>query len=143
MGVLVSSYCCSFYRIANHFSSLGTFTSSFIGGTVYHPRDDCEHTLLYLRGTSIASQESAITGSCQQNLPGICNSVWVWWLYMGLIPWWGSLWMVLPSISAPNFVSVTPSMGVLFPSLRKNEVSPLWSSFFLSFSVLQIVSWVF
>jgi hypothetical protein len=41
--------------------------------------------------------------------------------------------MVLPSVSAPNFVSVTPSMGILFPILRRNEVSTLWSSFFLSF----------
>jgi hypothetical protein len=41
--------------------------------------------------------------------------------------------MVLTPASAPNFVSVTPSMGILFPILRKNEVSTLWSSFFLSF----------
>jgi hypothetical protein len=41
---------------------------------------------------------------------------------MGWIPGRGSLWMVLPSVSAPNFVSVTPSMGVLFPSLRRDEV---------------------
>jgi hypothetical protein len=34
--------------------------------------------------------------------------------------------------SAPNFVSVTPSMGILFPILRRNELSTLWSSFFLS-----------
>jgi hypothetical protein len=32
-----------------------------------------------------------------------------------------------------NFVSVTPSMGVLFPFLRKGKVSTLWSSFFLNF----------
>ena len=44
---------------------------------------------------------------------------------MGWIPGWGSLWMVLLSISAPNFVSVTPSMGILFPILRRNEVSSL------------------
>jgi hypothetical protein len=31
--------------------------------------------------------------------------------------------MVHPFISAPNFVSVTPSMGVLFPILRRGEVS--------------------
>jgi hypothetical protein len=40
--------------------------------------------------------------------------------------------MVLPSISAPKFVSVTPSMGILFPILLRNEVFTLWSSF-LSF----------
>jgi hypothetical protein len=36
--------------------------------------------------------------------------------------------MVLPSVSDMNFVSVTPSMGILFPLLRRNEVSTLWSS---------------
>jgi hypothetical protein len=53
---------------------------------------------------------------------------------MGWIPEWGSSpWMVLSSVLALNFVSVTPSMGILFPILRRNEVSTLWSSFFLSF----------
>jgi hypothetical protein len=37
------------------------------------------------------------------------------------------------SISASHFVSVTPSMGILFPLLRRIKVSTLWSSFFLSF----------
>ena len=60
--------------------------------------------------TGKASQETAISGSCQQNLVGICNSVWVWWLFMGWIPRWGSLWMVIPSVSAPNFVFVSPSI---------------------------------
>jgi hypothetical protein len=36
--------------------------------------------------------------------------------------------MVLPSVSALNFVSEIPSMGILFPILRRNEVSTLWSS---------------
>jgi hypothetical protein len=131
---LVSSYCCSSDRVADPFSSLGTFSSSSIGSPVFHPIDDCEHPLLYLPGIGIASQERAISGSCQQNLAGICNSVWVWWLFIGWIPGWGSLWMVvLPSVSALNFVSVTPSMGILFPILRRKEVSTLWSSFFLSF----------
>jgi hypothetical protein len=37
---------------------------------------------------------------------------------MGWIPGYGSLYMVHPFISAPYFVSVTPSMGVLFPLLE-------------------------
>jgi hypothetical protein len=41
--------------------------------------------------------------------------------------------MVHPFVSAPNFVSVTPSMAVLFPILRRGKVSTLWSSFSLSF----------
>jgi hypothetical protein len=43
---------------------------------------------------------------------------------MGWIPGYGSLYMVHPFISAPNSVSVTPSMGVLFPNLRRGIVSP-------------------
>ena len=52
---------------------------------------------------------------------------------MGWIPSWGSLWVVIPSVSAPHFVSVTPSMSILFPLLRRIKVSTLWSSIFLSF----------
>ena len=33
------------------------------GGPVFHHIDDCEHPLLYLPGTGIASQETAISGS--------------------------------------------------------------------------------
>jgi hypothetical protein len=50
-----------------------------------------------------------------------------------MIPRWGSLWMVIFSVSASHFVSVTPSMGILFPFLRRFEVFTLWSSFFLRF----------
>jgi hypothetical protein len=49
-------------------------------------------------------------------------------------PRWGSLWMVHPFLLGPNFVSVTPSMGVLFPILRMGKVSTLWFSFFFSFT---------
>jgi hypothetical protein len=100
---------------------------------VIHPRDDSAHPLLYLPGIGITSQESAILGSCRQNLAGICNYVCIWWLIMVRVPGWGSLCIVIPSISSTNFVSVTPSMGILFPILRKNKVSTLWYSFFLSF----------
>jgi hypothetical protein len=83
LGALVSSYCCSSYRVADPFSSLGTFSSSSTGDPMFHPIDDCEHPLLYLPGTGIASQETAISGSYQQNLADIWNCVWVWWLFMG------------------------------------------------------------
>jgi hypothetical protein len=83
--VLVSSYCCSTYRVADPFSSLGTFYSSSIGGPVFHPVADCEHPLLCLPGTRIASQETAISGIFQQNLAGICNGVCIWRLIMGWI----------------------------------------------------------
>jgi hypothetical protein len=133
LGVLVSSYCCSSYGAANPFSSLGTFSSSFIGDPVLHPMDGCKHPLLYLSGTGRASQETTISGYCQQALVGIHNSVWVWWLYMGCIPRWGHLWMVILSVCALNFICVTLPMSILFPLLRRIEISTLWSSFFLSF----------
>jgi hypothetical protein len=90
-GVLVSSYCCSTYRVADPFSSLGTFSSSSIGGPVFHPIADCEHPLLCLPGPGIASQETAISESFQQNLAGVCNGVSVWRLIMGWIPGYGNL----------------------------------------------------
>ena len=74
LGVLVSSYCSS-YGVANPFSSLGSFPSSFIGDPVFCPMDGCEHLLLYLSGTGRDSQETAITSFCQQALVGIHNSV--------------------------------------------------------------------
>ena len=46
--------------------------------------------------------------SCQQALFGISNSVWVWWLYMGWIPRWGSFWMAFPSVSVPLSVPTLP-----------------------------------
>jgi hypothetical protein len=73
---------------------------------VFHPTDDCENPFLYLPDTGIAEQERAISGSCQQNLSDICNSIWVWWLILGWISRWGSLWIVHPFVLAPNFVSV-------------------------------------
>jgi len=48
----------SSYRVADTFSSLGTFSSSFIRGPVFHPIDDWEHPLLYLPGIGIDSQIS-------------------------------------------------------------------------------------
>jgi hypothetical protein len=82
---------------------------------VLSPMHGCEHLPLYFSGTGGASQETAISGSCQLALVGILDSDWVWWLFMGWIPRWDSLWIVIPSVSAPHFVSVTPSMGILFP----------------------------
>jgi hypothetical protein len=96
---------------------------------VFHPIDDCEHPLLYLPDTGKASQDTDISGSFQQNLADVCNSVCVWWLILGWTTRWGSLQMVHPFVLTPNFVSATPSMDILFPILGRNEVSTCWSSF--------------
>jgi hypothetical protein len=39
--------------------------------------------------------------------------------------------MVHPFILAPNFVSVTLSIGIVFPILKRIEVSTCWSSFLI------------
>jgi hypothetical protein len=56
------------------------------GTPIQSPMVGCKHPPLYLSGSGRASQETAILGSCQQVLPSIHNSVWVWCLYMGWIP---------------------------------------------------------
>jgi hypothetical protein len=120
LGTLVSSYCCSTNRVADSFESLGIFSSSSIGGPVFNPTADCEHPLLCLPGTSIASQETAISGSFQQNLASVFNGVCVWRLIMGWIPRCGNLQMVHPFVSAPNFDLKLLPLGVLFPILRQS-----------------------
>jgi hypothetical protein len=59
---------------------------------------------------------------------------------MGWILKWGSLWMVTPSDSAPNFVSVTPSMGILFLLLRR--ILSFWANLHLSVSAYHVCSFV-
>jgi hypothetical protein len=138
--LLVSSYCCSSSIAEISFRSLGTFSSFFIGDPALCPMDDCEHLLLHLPGTGRASQETAISGPCQQALVSICHSVWVWWLFMGWIPKWGLLWMIVPPVSAQNFVSVIPSMGILFPLLRR--ILSFWANFHLPVSAYHVYSFV-
>ena len=90
-GLLDSSYWYSTYRIADSFSSLGTFSGSSIGSPVIHSLADCEHPLLCLLGPVVVSQETTISGSFQQNLASACNGVSIWKLIMGWIPGYGSL----------------------------------------------------
>jgi hypothetical protein len=87
LGVLVSSYWCSSYGASDTFSSLDTFSSSFIGDLVLHPMDDYVQPLLYLSGTGEPLREqlyqAPVAGSCWH-----LHSVWVWWLLMGWIRKW-------------------------------------------------------
>jgi hypothetical protein len=66
------------YGTANPFSSFSPFSTSSIGDLVFSPDVGCKHPPLYLSGSGRASQETAISGSCQQVLVGIHNCVWVW-----------------------------------------------------------------
>jgi hypothetical protein len=50
---------------------------------------------------------------------------------MEFTPGWGRVWMVHPFILAPNFVSATASMDILFPIQGRNDISMSWSSFFI------------
>jgi hypothetical protein len=111
---------------------------------VTHPIADCNHPLLCLLGPSIVSQERAISGSFQQNLASVCNGVSIRKLIMGWIPAYDNHSMVHPFVTAPNFVSVTPSMGVLFPFLRKGSVHTLVFVLleFHAFGKLYLISWV-
>jgi hypothetical protein len=88
---------CSTYSVADPFSSLGTFSRSSIRGQVFHPIDDCKHLLLYLPGTGIASQETAISGSFQQHLAVsscICSRRWPSQVSLGReAPWACKLYM--------------------------------------------------
>ena len=70
-GDTVGSYCCSSYGAATPFSSFGTLSSSSIGEPTLSSMFGCEHPPLYLSGIGRASQETAISGSCQQALLGI------------------------------------------------------------------------
>jgi hypothetical protein len=75
-----------FLWVANSFSSFSPFFNSSIGHPMLSPMVGCDHSPLYLSGSGRASQETAISGSFQQALLGIHNTVWAWCLYMGWIP---------------------------------------------------------
>ena len=75
LGVLVSSYCCSTYRVADPFSSLGTFSSSSIGGPVIHPIADCEDPLMCLLSPGLVSQETSISGVYSIRIPKIILAI--------------------------------------------------------------------
>jgi hypothetical protein len=81
---------------------------------VIYPIANCEHPHMCLLGPGLVSQGTGISRSLQQRLASVCHGVIVWMLTMGWIPGYGSLYMVHPFVSAPNFVSVTPSMGDCF-----------------------------
>ena len=75
--------------------------------------DGCEHPLLYLSGSGRASQETAISGSFSKLL--LASAI--------VSRFGGCLWDRFPgmAVSALNFVSVTPSMGVLFSPLKMDQ----------------------
>jgi hypothetical protein len=47
--------------------------------------------------------------------------------------------MLHPFVLAPNFVSATPSIDILFRILERNEVSKRWSFFLIFFIFLSCI----
>ena len=82
------------------------FPNSSVGVPVLSLMVGCEHPHLYWLGSGRDSQETAVSGSCQQALPDISNSVCVRCLHVEWISRWGSLWMVFPSVFALILVPV-------------------------------------
>jgi hypothetical protein len=64
-----------FLWFAKPFSSSSPFSNSSIENLMLSPMVGCKHMPLYLSGFGRVSQETAISGYCQQVLLGICNSV--------------------------------------------------------------------
>jgi hypothetical protein len=77
---------CSFYGIADPFSSFSPFSNSSTGDTIgelmLSSMTGCKHLPVYLSGSGRASQETAISCFYQHALLGNHKSVWVWCLYM-------------------------------------------------------------
>ena len=64
-------------------------------GTALSPMSGCVFLSLFWSGFGSASQETAISGSSQQALVGIHNSVWVCCLHVGWIPRWAFDFLIL------------------------------------------------
>jgi hypothetical protein len=84
LRVLVSSYCCSSYEVANCFSFFSPSSNSSTGDPALGPMVGWEHP--YFSSSNKASQETAIPGSCQNALLGIDISACIWWPCKGWIP---------------------------------------------------------
>ena len=57
-----------------------------LGTTMLSPMVGCKLPPLYLPGSGKVFSETTISSFHQQALPGIHNSIQVWWLYIGWIP---------------------------------------------------------
>jgi hypothetical protein len=75
-GGLIHWYCCSSDGVVNTLSSFSPFSNSPVGDPMHSPMVGCDHAHLYLSGSYRASQETAVSDSCQHALLGILNRVW-------------------------------------------------------------------
>jgi hypothetical protein len=86
LGCPVGWYCCSSYGVANPFNFFSPSPISSIGVSVLSLMVVWKHPHLCWPGSGEVSQETAVSGFCQQVLLGISIHVWIWWLHMGWIP---------------------------------------------------------
>jgi hypothetical protein len=93
----------------------------------------CAQSSGWLRGfTSVfVRQRQSLSGDIYIRLLSASTTIVSGFMYCIWDESPGGHWMTFPSVSAPYFVSVSPSMGILIPLLRRTEVFPLRSSLIL------------
>jgi hypothetical protein len=97
--LLLSLWCCS---------SFSSFYNSSIGNPMLSPMVGWEHPPCICQALAEPLRRQLHQAPVSKHFLAICNSVWVWRLYMGWIPRWNSLWMAFLSVSALHFVPVFP-----------------------------------
>jgi len=118
--------------IVHPFSSFSLLSNSSSGDPVLSSTVGCESSPLYLSCFGRASQETAISGSCQHAPLDIPNSDWVWCIWAGcpsgIVSEWPFHQYLLQTLSPYLLLWI-----YLFPLLRRTEASTFWWFFFLSF----------
>jgi hypothetical protein len=142
-GVLDSSYCCSTYGIADPLSSLGTFSSSSIGGPMFHLIADCEHPLLCLPGRGTRASYTRVLSA---------KACWYMQWCQGLEADYGKDHRVWQSLDGPSFCLSSKFClcnsfhGCFVPNSKKGQSVHILVFILVEFHVfckLYFVSWVF
>jgi hypothetical protein len=128
---LVDWYC-SFYGMTKYFSSFDPFSTSSFGDLMFRSMVGCEHSPLYLSGTSRDSKDIAITGS-YLSLSTCWHPQWS----LCLEPVYGMVLLVGQSLDCLSFSLCSTlffsSHDYLVPSSKKDQNIHIWSCFFASF----------
>jgi hypothetical protein len=108
-------------------------------GTALSPMSGCVFLSLFWSGFGSASQETAISGSSQQALVGIHNSVWVCCLHVGWIPRWAFDFLILAILMGVRwnlrFVLICISL------MSKDNEHFFFFSFFQFFSLIFFITY--
>ena len=103
------------------------FLTPPFGDPVLSPMVGCEQPRLYLPGYGRASQDTAISASCQEALLGIPNIVW-----FGDYIWDGSPGGAVsgwPFFQSLHSVSIFAPVSILFAFLRRTSTPTAWYSY--------------